>query len=29
MYYYVKDKKFISKMKGLCGDILQDLCHLD
>ena len=28
MYYYVKDKKFISEMRGLCGDIMQDLCHL-
>lgn len=28
MYYYVKDKKFISEMKGLCGEIMQDLCHL-
>ena len=28
MYYYVKDKKFISEMRGLCGNIMQDLCHL-
>lgn len=27
MYNYITDKKFISKMKGLCGDIMQDLCH--
>ena len=27
MYNYVTDKKFISKMKGLCGDIMQNLCH--
>lgn len=27
MYNYVIDKKFISKMKVLCGDIMQDLCH--
>lgn len=27
MYNYVTDKKFISKMKGLCGDIMQELCH--
>ncbi len=27
MYEYVSDKEFISKMKELCGDIMQDLCH--
>lgn len=27
MFVYVTDKEFISKMKGLCGDIMQDLCH--
>lgn len=27
MFKYVTDKDFISKMKGLCGDIMQDLCH--
>lgn len=27
MYDYVTDKLFISKMKQLCGDIIQDLCH--
>ena len=27
MYEYVTDKEFISKMKKLCGDIMQDLCH--
>ncbi len=27
MYEYVTDKEFIGKMKKLCGDIMQDLCH--
>ena len=27
MYDYVKDKVFLSKMRDLCGDIMQDLCH--
>lgn len=27
MFEYVTDKEFISKMRGLCGDIMQDLCH--
>ena len=27
MFDYVTDKEFISKMRGLCGDIMQDLCH--
>lgn len=27
MFRYVTDKEFISKMKRLCGDIMQDLCH--
>ncbi len=27
MYHYLEDKEFISKMKTLAGEILQDLCH--
>lgn len=27
MYEYVSDKKLISSMKQLCGDVIQDLCH--
>lgn len=27
MYHYVEDKKFVSRMRSLCGDIMQDLCH--
>lgn len=27
MYRYVEDKKLISSMRQLCGDIMQDLCH--
>ena len=25
MYHYLDDKKFVSKMRSLCGDIMQDL----
>lgn len=28
MYHYLDDKKFVSKMRTLCGDIMQDLCHI-
>ncbi len=28
MYHYLDDKKFVSKMRNLCGDIMQDLCHI-
>lgn len=27
MYDYVKDKEFLSKVRGLCGTIMQELCH--
>ncbi len=27
MYEYVKDKEFLSRMRSLCGEIMQDLCH--
>lgn len=27
MYHYVEDKEFVSRMRSLCGDIMQDLCH--
>ena len=27
MYEYVDDKKFLSHMRSLCGDMMQDLCH--
>lgn len=27
MYDYVEDKEFVSCMRSLCGDIMQDLCH--
>lgn len=27
MYYYVTDKEFIKRIKGLCGNIMKDLCH--
>ncbi len=27
MYHYVEDKKFVSRMRVLCGEIAQDLCH--
>lgn len=27
MYEYVKDKQFLSRMRSLCGEIIQDLCH--
>ena len=27
MYHYVEDKKFLSRMRSLCGEIMQDLCH--
>lgn len=27
MYDYVEDKKFLSRMRSLCGEIMQDLCH--
>ena len=28
MYRYLDDKEFVSKMRNLCGDIMQDLCHI-
>lgn len=28
MYEYVSDKPFLSRMRSLCGEIMQDLCHL-
>ena len=28
MYHYLDDKKFVSKMRTLCGDIMKDLCHI-
>lgn len=28
MYHYVNDKRFISKMRRHCGEIMQDLCHI-
>lgn len=27
MYEYVDDKQFLSRMRSLCGDIMQHLCH--
>ena len=27
MYKYVEDKQFLSRMRSLCGEIMQDLCH--
>ena len=27
MYEYVNDKQLLSRMRSLCGDIMQDLCH--
>ncbi len=27
MYHYLDDKEFVSKMRSLCGDIMQNLCH--
>ena len=27
MYEYVDDKQFLSRMRSLCGDMMQDLCH--
>lgn len=27
MYEYVNDKQFLSNMRSLCGNIMQDLCH--
>lgn len=27
MYEYVNDKKFLSCMRSLCGEIMQELCH--
>ncbi len=28
MYHYLDDKELVSKMRSLCGDIMQDLCHI-
>lgn len=28
MYHYLDDKEFISKMRKLCGEIMQNLCHI-
>lgn len=27
MFDYVKDKEFLSRMRSLCGEIMQDFCH--
>lgn len=27
MFNYVKDKEFLSRMRSLCGGIMQDFCH--
>lgn len=27
MFDYVKDKEFLSRMRNLCGGIMQDFCH--
>ena len=27
MFDYVKDKEFLSRMRSLCGKIMQDFCH--
>lgn len=27
MFDYVKDKEFLSRVRNLCGDIMQDFCH--
>lgn len=27
MFDYVEDKKFLSRMRSLCGEIMQDFCH--
>lgn len=27
MYHYVEDKEFVSRMRNLCGNIMQKLCH--
>lgn len=27
MYDYVEDKEFLRRMRSLCGEIMQDLCH--
>ena len=28
MYHYLDDKEFVSRMRTLCGEIMQDLCHI-
>ena len=27
MFDYVKDKEFLSRVRNLCGEIMQDFCH--
>lgn len=27
MYHYVEDKEFVSRIRNVCGKIMQDLCH--
>ena len=27
MFTYVEDKEFLSRIRNLCGEIMQDLCH--
>lgn len=27
MYTYVEDKEFLRRIRNLCGEIMQDLCH--
>lgn len=28
MFDYVEDKEYLSCIRGICGDIMQDLCHI-
>lgn len=27
MYHYLDDKEYLSRVRGLCGEIMQNLCH--
>lgn len=28
MFHNVEDKEYLSCIRGICGDIMQDLCHI-
>ena len=27
MFHYVEDKEFLRRVRGVCGELMQDFCH--